>query len=143
MQQRNHPACCTARATRKRVPPTRKRVPPADPNRMSGTSLPVWLRFCHPNFSGEPLVASHQLAPTSLCDENLCIFRASISGQEEAENPNLIAFMPPKIYDWGVIMSNVKRRISIIDWERHSMMLGIVVLVLLLPASDFSVEKAK
>ena len=26
----------------------------ADPNRMGGTFLPVWLRFCHPNCSGEP-----------------------------------------------------------------------------------------
>ena len=29
------------------------------------------------------------------------------------------------------------------DWIRHSMMLGFVVWVLLLPASDFSAEKAK
>jgi len=28
-------------------------------------------------------------------------------------------------------------------WIRHSMILGFVILVLLLPASDFSVEKAK
>ncbi len=39
--------------------------------------------------------------------------------------------MPPKIYDGGVIMSNVKRRISIMDWIRHSMTLGLVVLALL------------
>ena len=38
--------------------------------------LPVWLRFCHPNCSGEPLVASHRLAPTSLRDKNLWIIRA-------------------------------------------------------------------
>ena len=41
---------------------------------------------------------------------------SSISGQAEDENPNLIAFRPPKIYDWDVIMSDVKRRISIMDW---------------------------
>ncbi len=35
--------------------------------------LPVWLRFCHPSCSGEPLVASHRLAPTSLRDKNLRI----------------------------------------------------------------------
>ncbi len=50
--------------------------PVADQNRMSGTSSPVWLRLCHPNCSGEPLVASHRLAPTSLRDKNLCIIRA-------------------------------------------------------------------
>ena len=54
----------------------RRGQPVADPNRMSGTSLPVWLQFCHPNCSGEPLVASHRLAPTSLRDKNLCIVRA-------------------------------------------------------------------
>jgi len=33
---------------------TRRGQPVADPNRMRGTSLPVWLRFYHPNCSGEP-----------------------------------------------------------------------------------------
>ncbi len=28
---------------------TRRGQPVADPNRMSGTFLPVWLRFCHPS----------------------------------------------------------------------------------------------
>ncbi len=50
---------------------TRRGQPVADPNRMRGTSLPVWLRFRHPSCSGEPLVARHRLAPTPLRDETL------------------------------------------------------------------------
>ena len=54
------------------MPGTRRGQPVADPNRMSDTFLPVWLRFFHPNCSGEPPVA-----PTLLRDENLCIIRAN------------------------------------------------------------------
>ncbi len=47
--------CC---ATRKRVPTAsstyRRGQPVADPNSMSSTTVPVWLRFCHPNCSGQP-----------------------------------------------------------------------------------------